>query len=413
MMKSLATIVLLATAALAVVHRPIKIVAYPYIPDLNGDQLQGLAEFLQERFLQDTGRQIQILFDLTDYATDTYSPNLVVDALSTGGYDMQEIDTLILGYLRNHDAILPIPSGVSFDGFGPEVVKAVKDGSVKYGHPSYTCTNIYYTFDNSIKSTDDGDEFVAWMNAKRGSRLGWTGDLSQGLSLRLEYLDGWKDSHPTTPFYPAGYDPDITDLDNHVVSNIIALRNSCAKDHVNHCMDSEFYFNAHGWFTQFVNDESLVLQGFPEYTSEILEIKEDSSSSPNFHKKLRVAPALVGQGDRPYLFTDAWVISKANCDADCQSTAKIFLNWQRLNWAQLITLGADLTPQRPRYLAIAYQPFYNSDDLSALAHQAQDYYLFFNQEINRAVSQDTMKFWDNEDSQSASLQQLVSVGYTP
>jgi len=133
----------------------------------------------------------------------------------------------------------------------------------------------------------------------------------------------------------------------------------------------------------------------------------------NFHKKLRVAPALVGQGDRPYLFTDAWVISKANCDADCQSTAKIFLNWQRLNWAQLITLGADLTPQRPRYLAIAYQPFYNSDDLSALAHQAQDYYLFFNQEINRAVSQDTMKFWDNEDSQSASLQQLVSVGYTP
>jgi len=413
-MKFSIVIALFAVTALAVYHRPLKIVAYPYIPDLNGDALAGLADFMQDRFYSDTGRRIQILFDLDTYATDTYTPSNVVTALGpTGGYDLQEIDTIILGYLLQHNAIQRIPDGVSVEGIGANVLKAVKDqNNVLYGHPSYTCTNVYYSYDATIKGNTNGNQFISWMNSHRSAgQLGWTGDLSSEPDLRLEYLDGWKDSHSTAAWYPQGYDYHASQIDNGVVSNIIALRDSCDKDHNNDCVDGGFYNDPEMWFTKFVNGESLVVQGFPEYTSEILKI---ANANPNNPTRLHhAAPALVGAGNKPFLFTDAWVISRTNCDADCQGTAKIFLNWQRTHWATLISLGKDLTPVRPRFLAVAYQPFYSSDEMCDLPDFASDYYAFFNHEINRAVALDTVRFWDNEDSQSATLEGLITVGYHP
>jgi len=414
MSSAIFTILLFATAAFSQeVHRPLKIIAYPYIPDLNGDDLLGLKAFLEARFLIDTGRQIEILFDLQTFATDTYTPSAVVEALSpSGGYDLQEIDTLIMGYLLQNNSLQEIPSSISFDGFGPEVIAAVNIDGTKWGHPSYTCTNVYYSYDHSIRSNKDGDDFIDWMNHKRSAgQLGWTGDLSQGLSLRLQYHDGWRDSHPTTPWFPDGYDPLTSNIDTHIVSNIIALRDSCAKDGNNDCTDSDFYFGLHHWLETFVNEDSLVAQGFPEYTADILEIANTDPLNPT--KKHVVAPALVGSGDRPYLFTDAWVISRTNCVGDCLTTAEIFLAWQRTHWAQLITLGKDLSPVRPRYLAIAYQPFYSSPELHALPHFARDYFAFFNAEVNRAVAQDTNRFWDQQDAQAATLQSLITTGYTP
>lgn len=155
----------------------------------------------------------------------------------------------------------------------------------------------------------------------------------------------------------------------------------------------------------FASGGSLVLQGFPEYTSEILAI---ANADPMHPTKLHTpGPAVVGNGDQPFLFTDSWVISKTNCEADCLTTVKIFLTWQQQNWAELISLGADLTPQRPRFLAVAYQPFYTSPAVDALPQFAKNYYHFFNGEINRAVHLNTLQFWDNEDSQGALLESLI------
>jgi len=196
------------------------------------------------------------------------------------------------------------------------------------------------------------------------------------------------------------------------VSNLLALRDYChdAAHHNNDCTDGDFYNNPDLWFTNFANGGSLVLQGFPEYTSEILERANADPLNPT--KLHSIGSATVGAGNKPFLFTDAWVISKSNCDSDCMSTAQIFLNWQRKHWAQYISLGKDLSPQRPRFLAVANQRFY-TEDLCDLPDWASDYYHTFNSEINKAVSLDTTHFWDNEDSQSATLEGLVLTGYSP
>jgi len=339
---------------------------------------------------------------------------LVKDALTTGGYDLQEIDTIILGYLNENNVIQQIPDTVSFDGYTPQILKMVTDPmGVKYGHPSYTCTNIYFSYDSSITGNHDGAQFLAWMNAKRQpGQMGWTGDLSSEPDLRLEYLDGWRDSHPTDSWTPVGYSSMMSQIDMGVVNNIKALRDSCTDgQHTNRCVNGHYYAHPDQWFQDFVTGQNLVLQGFPEYTSEILE---QANADPNNPTRLHtVSAALVGNGDKPYLFTDAWVMSKTNCDADCRTTASVFLNWQRRNWAQLISLGHDLNPVRPRFLAVAYQPFYTSDEVDALPQFAQEYYHFSNHEINRAVALDTAHFWDTEADQSATLESLITVGFTP
>jgi len=411
---SLIPIVLISFIAAQVVHRPIKIIGYPYIPDLNNDKLRGLADYLQDKFLVDTGRRIEILYDLSQFNTDTYTPPDVQTALTTGGYDMQEIDTIILGFLIDNNVISPMPSSVDFSDYTPQILNMVSDlNSVKWGAPSYTCTNIYFSYDASITGNHNGADFINWMQRTRApGQMGWTGDLSSEPDLRLEYQDGWRDSHPTGPWYPTGYSGSMSDIDMGVVNNIIALRDSCLDNmNTNRCTNGHYYLHPEQWYQDFVTNQSLVLQGFPEYTSEILaQANHDVLNPTRLHT---VSSALVGNGDEPFLFTDAWVISKSNCDTDCQSTAQIFLSWQKTNWASMISLGKDLSPVRPRFLAVAYQPFYSSTDVDALPLWAQKYYHFSNFEINRAVALDTYRYWATEANQAATVESLITVGYDP
>jgi hypothetical protein len=246
---------------------------------------------------------------------------------------------------------------------------------------------------------------------RQTGKYGWTGDLSSEPDLRLQYLDGWRDSHPFDPWMPNGYSGSMSQIDMGVVNNVKTLRDACDLSHSNPCVDGTFYNDPDTWFNNFVSGGSLVLQGFPEYTSEILK---RANADPNNPTKLHhVQSALVGQYNEPFLFTDAWVISKTNCDSDCMTTANIFLNWQRENWASLISLGKDLSPVRPRFLTVAYQPFYFSLDMFLLPLFAQEYYQYFNFQSARAVGLDTTNFWDTEASQTATLESLITVGYTP
>jgi len=415
-MNSLFAIVLLATTAFAqVTHRPLNIIGYPYLPDLANDRLRNLADFLQDRFYTDTSRRIEILFDLIHYATDTYTPSLVVNALSpSGGYDMQEIDTIILGYLLENNAIMQPPAGVDFSGYTPQTISMVSDqfGTI-WGAPTYSCTNLFFSYDSSITGNHNFNDFNSWMNIKRQpGQKGWTGDLSSEPDLRLEYLAGWLQSHPHTKWSPQGYGSQMSQIDTSVVNDVIALRDACHEsNNINHCTDGFFYIHSSQWFQDFVNGGTLVLQGFPEYSSDILAA---ANTDPNNPTKLHtVSTALVGSGTLPFLFTDAWVISKANCDSDCQSTAAIFLTWQKQNWASLISLGQDLSPVRPRFLAVALSSFYSSPAVDALPQFARDYYAFTQHEVNRATALDTIKFWDTEPAQSATLESLITVGYNP
>jgi len=368
---------------------------------------------------------VNITFDAS-FTLDTYDPEGVIAALTTGGYDMFEVDTIILGVLINASAIRPIPDDVDFTGFSDNAVHMVEGfrqpngHHKKYGVPTYSCSNIFYSYDSSLRDNNNIFDLLDWIHHRSGRHgtavLGWTTDISNLLDLRLEYLDSWLDSHPTTPFFPEGYG---LKLDTNIVGYIESLRDTCTDKtvtpHVNHCTDGVYYNDFPTWFADFVSGHSLLLQGFPEYFSSIIEA--DPANSPTVTRTPTDWSAVLGDGSLPYMFTDAFTISK-NCQNpdeegfNCLDAAVAWLNWSKTHYAETASLGLDLTPVRPRYLGVSYEPFYTSIP-SSVPTYGQDHYAFCHSETARSAPLDTLHFWTNEDSQSNKLAQRVLDGFTP
>jgi len=421
----------LALGVALVGARPLQIVGYQYVPDLNGDGLVGLKAYIENAFhTAYPAYSVNLTYDTTDYALDSYTPSSIIDALTVGGYDMFEIDTIMLGLLlQTPNLISKIPSGVDFTGYlngAKNMVKGFPKPNGQqdlYGVPSYACTNVYYSYDSALgdaNCVDDVIEFIHHRRTPHGTaKVGWASDLSSSLNVRLEYLDSWLDSHSSSNFYPVGYSS-VLDPDD--VSNVKRLRNTCTDKsvhpHINHCADGAYYHDPTSWFSEFSSGKSLILQGFPEYFSEIL-----ASDNANVNAPTHVPgtfSAITGNGDQPYMFADAFVMSKQNCRValeddgfDCQAAATAWLNWSKTNYARIASLGLDLSPVRPRFLAVAYEPFWTSSAVTSLPAFAKNHYNFEYSEVSRAKPLDTLHFMQNNDDQSTKLYNKIIANFDP
>jgi len=399
----------------------LQVVGYQFLPDLAGDGLVGLSNYIANKFHADTGFHVNIVYDET-FTLDTYNPPSIVAALSSGGgYHMAEIDTITLGYFLNVSGLLQsIPSAVNFDNFLPASLAMVKGfpnsaGVVKnYGHPSFSCTNVLYSYVDSIDGVHSIAELLAFIKANKKSttQMGWATDIGNNLDLRLEYVQGYLGSHPTTPLFPSAYSN--TTIDSSIIADLVALRDQCNNTKhsgtVNKCTDCTYYNNFTDWFDDFASGKILTLQGFPEYFSDILATNNVDVNNPTIVPF--TGPAIAGAGDRPYAFTDAFVLSTANCGSGaCLSAVTAWLNWQRTNYAQIASLGLDLSPVRPRFLAVANGDFYYSNDVYDLPLFARDHYAFTSQQISKAIPLETLHFWANEATASQVIANQVLQGY--
>jgi len=232
--------------------------------------------------------------------------------------------------------------------------------------------------------------------------------------LRLQYMDSWLDNHVNDDLYPDAYS---LKLDRESVRDVTKLDNTCTDKtvhpHTNLCEDGTYYNDFSTWFGHLIDGTSVLLMGFPEYFSEILAADPANTNPVAPVRRPTAASAIMGDGNQPYLFTDAFVISK-NCvnndddGFDCLNAAVAWLNWQRTNYAQKISLGKDLSPVRPRFLAVAQNPFYSSSEFTALPTFAKNHYNFVHGEANRATPLETLHFYANEDTQGAKLRDRIT-----
>jgi len=408
--------------------RPLQLVGYQYLPDLNGDSLLSLKEKIESDFETDTGLQLNLTFDFT-FALDPYTPSSIVYALTSGGFDLFEIDTVALGYVLNASVISKTPIGADFTGFFPQTNKMCEGFPQPssstwnfWAYPSYSCVNVFYTYDSSLSTAQNVEEVVEWIHHNRAPhssvQVGYASDLWNPLDLRLAYIDSWLDSNSPQHLYPGAY----YGIDSPTVGNIKRLRNTCTDrtQDTNYCTDGTYYNDPTLWFTQFATGGSLLLQGFPEYLSSILAADPLNTDVNNPAHVPFSYTALTGDGNTPYIFTDAFVISKENCknvaDEDgwnCISAATAFFNWSKLNYARIASLGLDLSPVRPRFLTLAYEPFYSSAAVAALPAFARTHYAFEYEEVARSTPLETLHFWANEVNQGTELNNRVIANFDP
>jgi hypothetical protein len=360
-MQNLALLLLFLSCAMSI--RPIKIFMYQWIPDLNGDTFAGLAAKLEQEFLADTGLVVDIQYG---YQYSTYDIDSMVEAMTTGGFDLVEIDAHTVPFLSANNVIKPIPPLVSMTGFTPES-KAMSRNSagITYMVPSYSCVDVMFSYDAALDGITDVTDLIPWINSKLAGhpeRIGWATDILNVWGLRLAYIDSYLDTFPSRPLYPLAYS---SHLNQEIVGYVRDMRDTCVdkltNPHSNPCVEGTYYVDFDRYFGDLVNGRAVVLQGFPEYLSTILAL---NSTMPH------ITPAKLGNGNKNFVFTNGFAISKANCDVECMVSALVWLNWQKANHARITSLGLDLSPPRPRYLMISWAPFYQTAATQAYSQYA-------------------------------------------
>jgi hypothetical protein len=274
---------------------------------------------------------------------------------------------------------------------------------------------MHYSYDTSLSSVHTVSSLLSWIDARLGlggSQVGWATDLSNALILRCAYIDSYLDSWPTHPLYPDAYS---ATLNSSVVGYLQQLRDRCTNivTGANKCMSGDYYGNPENWFTEFIQGKSLVLNGFPEYFSRIIALDPANTDVTNPSRVPSTFSGVIGNGDLPFLFTDAFAMS-VNCldvtDADgfnCQTVSVAWMNWSKTHYTQTSSLGKDLSPQRPRFLATAYDPFWTSSDVTSLPSYATTHYAKVHTDSARATPLETLHFWDNSNTQADALREAL------
>ena len=119
----------------------LKVGIYPYIPDLNGDELKGLREFIKQEFEKEHP-DINLTV-ITDW--NPYSVEKVADCLSSHAesFDIVEMDTVLLGEVVDKGVVQRLDLA-RFDldnALFPAAVDAVTYKGNCYGVPTLNCAN--------------------------------------------------------------------------------------------------------------------------------------------------------------------------------------------------------------------------------------------------------------------------------
>jgi hypothetical protein len=234
-------------------------------------------------------------------------------------------------------------------------------------------------------------------------KIGWSADLGASVwDLRYTYMDSYLDSHKHDPLYPDAYS---ADLDSDAVGVLTFLRDVCvdrvtsAPTNTNPCLDGTYYNDYGRYFGDFVADRTVILQGFPEYLSNLLQL---DSRVPV------ITTAHLGDGNKNFVYTNGFITSSSNCGYDCHATAVEWLNWQKINHGLITSLGLDLSPPTPRYLMWSWAPFYKLPQVKV--HSA--YGQFWRMQ-KAGVAIETLHILETQDDQEDALRAALTDGYTP
>ena len=131
--------------------QPIRVAIYPDIPDLAGDNLEGLKQFIADAFKKVSGQSIQVTTDVSSYKDlEKFKSTYLTD--DRDAYDVIEVDTKILGELVKTGCLQALEDHftVTEDDFTSSAVHSVHYPpnlkSHLYGVPTLICAKFLMEF---------------------------------------------------------------------------------------------------------------------------------------------------------------------------------------------------------------------------------------------------------------------------
>src|SRR5437879_8364706 len=153
----------------------LKVVLFKYIPDAADDQFQKLSRRIKSEF-EKTHQGIELELrplNIKDDKLDLYNTSPSVEQsvayllsrpVDQGGFDVAEVDTVVLGDLIEADLLKPWSAPIDTNDWHPAGVRAVTVGRDIYGIPHWLCGHFVFSRDRKIAAARTSVELLAALN---------------------------------------------------------------------------------------------------------------------------------------------------------------------------------------------------------------------------------------------------------
>ena len=335
-----------------------RVLIYPYIPDLNKDGLKSLRHYIKKRF-EEKYRHITVQVDGDPNLTDPYKLDNLRTYLGSGAsaYDLAEVDTILLGELVRSNLIQPDPNPdvpVNDTSFLRSAVDAVKYNGHQYGIPTLVCANFLAEI-TSLKGTQDA---VNLIGSFRGS---W--------SLSGHYLNAFINKY-------GAYAIDEGVLSNpseqrDILLNIKHFSDSCVRKNGNNpCIDNTYKDNTDAQINDVIASKRSSFLAYAEVIGQAL-----FTDAGLVIQSVRAPP--FGGAGHLQMYTDALVANRNTYGAKKDAIKKFITFYTSINFRFEYAYCGDMDFKCIRYVLPATSGFYSLEKVeqNCLYSQLRDVFM--------------------------------------
>ena len=339
-----------------------RVALFPYIPDTLGDNYLAMLTRIEREF-EAQNPTIDLVLKPLDKNDDFYDLETLTKWLTTapaaGGYDMVEVDTVVLGELIAANLVAPWSAPLGVSDWHPAGRDGVSIGGNIYGVPHWLCGHFIFSRDKRVAKAKTVEKLIVALDKADPGVPNLAGNLLGSWNMPALYLDAWVDTHGA-----GGVSSAITPtLDARVMRGFKQFSKQCETGGKNPCIDGEFDDDENEKAAQlFVIGKSDSFLGYSERLNYMVRQGADA-------RKIRLSSAPLGEGKRPILFVDAFVVRRS-CDAACQQIASRFTSYMNAPATQeWVLMGRDKgTVAVPRYLIPATLSAFRAPSVRRDAH---------------------------------------------
>jgi hypothetical protein len=286
-----------------------------------------------------------------DPAVDIYSfSNLQGTVFTAGGYDVVEIDTVFLQWLKDGGMISPV--AITGDQPFPVGLQAATLNGQVFGVPSWLCSDFLFSTSPKVETVKTFDQLRGYIDSAQPQR-GIVGDFNGTWTIPALYLQSYIQNHPGGSPTGALTAP----IDAASVSRMTRFGGYCNPEPANDCINNFFHSEPDGSVEKAFDAGYAVNDlGFSERSFYIALYQ-------SVHKRLYLTPLPWGTDPAVprMVYSDAFVVNKLACAGTCASDANTFAAFMTSAVVKKeIALSADLPSGDPsRHLIVATKPFFD------------------------------------------------------
>ena len=398
----------------------LQIAIYPYIPDLAGDQYKSLTGFIKNEFSSQYGVDIEVTCDykkMDPYNVDGMDKTY----LSPDGYDVLEVDTLLLGDIVKTEKVLPLDTifAVNNDIYAPTAVESVKLDGKLYAVPTLQCANFLTELSGKkppqkpiLQDWTSYSDMKTVMDPAYASGVRLVGDFTGSFGLPMFYLGAYIDKNGPKTVYDGiasqpAKDPALIENMKHFTGY-----GACSGGK-NPTTDGTYHSDPDLMINDIADSEHVFMYG---YSENLGKVRKASALKDKRKTALTTVSAPLDKANYLLTYTDAVVVNKSKYQSSTKRAEDIqkFVNfYSDLKLRTQYALGEDLPKDisglpmedtRPRYVLPALKQFYTQEVVTK-----DPYYPMFHKALERSVAAPNHGFYDQKNELNKELKEALGM----